>query len=375
MPSPVMQGRRTVSFDMDREGYRTYQVEYLVRSDSFDDGPAGILDASGLPAYGDSYVDNSGTVDSWATCKLDTSIKLSQERKGERGIWWDVTKTFTNKPDGKRCKALQIDNPLNVTPEVSMSFVRYTEEATADKDGNPIVNSAYEQIRGQNNEWDMCRAQVKVVQNVSDPQLDALLQMVDTVNSVTLWPTTLLPGTGSYAHNGFPPRTVKLSEAPVEWLYTEDCSPYYRRTLTFDIRYRAKVGITTVFGVGSGTSLTEQLVKDVEYDTFDRYVADEGTKALRGTWNYITNTYTVDATADPTKPQDFKRMVDKRGNPMRVMLDGHGHPADTVLLPASGTAAGTVHPIGKILIQYYGQSDFTLLSKFPVSLIPVVLGP
>ncbi len=372
--SIVVLGRRTVDFNRDREGYRTYKVTYLVETDSLNVGPIDVMDATGMPEYGDSYVDNNGTVDPWCTCRLDAEVKLHQEREGERGYHWSVTLTFTNKPDGKRCKAAQVDNPLDVPPEVSMSFVRYTEEATADKDGNPITNSAFEQIRGQNNEWDMCRAQVKIVQNVYDPQLDALLQMVDTVNSGTLWPTTLAPGTGSYAHNGFPPRTVKLSEAPVEWLYTEDCAPYYRRTLVFDIRYRAKVGITTTFStVGTGTGLQELLVKDTEFDTFDKEVMDEGSKALKGHWDYVTDTYVVDAGADPTNPLHFTRMKDKKYENMRCPLNGHGVPANAKVQVGTGSVG--VYPIGKILVQYYGESDFTLLKKFPLSLIPVILGP
>ena len=375
----------------DREGNRTYKVRYLVSRADPDDGPAAVLSTAGLPAFGAAYNDEKGdgALEAWAFCTFESEVARHGVPDGEVGYWWTVDKTFTTvsprgrdlsqmasapgaaaHPPGKGDPTDQQANP----PQISISFVRYTEEAVTDYLDRPITNSAHELIRGQKNEWDMNRVQIKIKQAVTIDalQLPTLCQMVDTVNSLTLW--------------GFPPRTIKLSEAPVEWRWHSNGQPYFDRTLTFDVRYRARQNVTSVLTpTGTGTSTTEELAQDEYYETWDRYVADEGTKVLNGHWGLpgtpTAGRWVLDningSAPDPTNPNHFKRFVDRNGNTARVLLDGGGLPADTIVVIGTGSGGvpteTTLAPVGRRLIKFYGQSDFSKIPHLPTSLVPLVI--
>ena len=78
---------------------------------------------------------------------------------------------------------------------------------------------------------------------------------------------------------------------------------------------------------GTGTSTTEELVQDEYYETWDRYVADEGTKVLNGHWGLpgtpIAGRWVLDdingSAPDPTNPNHFKRFVDRNGIGSRLV--------------------------------------------------------
>jgi hypothetical protein len=126
---------------------------------------------------------------------------------------------------------------------------------------------------------------------VAELQWDAVTGMVDTLNDAELW--------------GFPARCVKLSEASFEERWHGACEKYFTWNFTFDLRR----------------------------ETFDRYIADEGTKALNGHWDTSTGNWTLDdingAAPDRFNPSHFEKVQDKKGNYMRVVLDGAGQPVDS----------------------------------------------
>ncbi len=389
MPNQV-KGVRTLSMSTDREGNRTYKVRYLVQRTDPDDGPAVVVCTSGLPAFGALYTDGKSDADVWAFCTFESEVARHGVPDGEVGHWWSVDKTFTTvSPRGRDLSQMVAANPGNAAhppgkgdptgqqsnpPQISVSFVRYTEEAVTDYLDRPILNSAHEFIRGQKNEWDMSRVQIKIQQAVemTETELCTLCQMVDTVNAVTLW--------------GFPPRTLKLTEAPLTWRYHSNGQLYFDRVLTFDVRYRARQNITSVLSpTGTGTGMQEELVQDEYYETWDRYVVDEGTKILKGHWgpkgSALENTWILDTVnggaPDPENPHHFQRFQDRQGNTGRVLLDGGGLPADTVVVTATGSGGvpdeTTLAPVGRRLIKFYGQSDFADIPHIPSSLVPVVV--
>jgi hypothetical protein len=159
-----------------------------------------------------------------------------------------------------------------------------------------VTNSAHEQLRGSQVEFDKGRLQIKIKQNVADLQLPMLRAMYDTVNAFPLW--------------GMPPRCVKLSDAPWEKKYYGQCYAYYQRTLTFDVRR----------------------------ETFDKDLLDEGTKVLKGHWNK-TGGWVLDlidpdnpnSLPDPNDPTHFIKATDTKGNAMKVVLNGQGLPAETTV--------------------------------------------
>ncbi len=289
MATVLVDGARTWEMTRDEKGHRTYKVKYLVEGLKTD-GPANAIQTPGLPTYGTPWIIDDD-VDLWAFCKFNATVKPVLEK--EPNLYWEVEFTFSTMPDVQACKSSQVEDPLLEPIKVSGSFVRYQEEAYFDRFGDAVVNSAHEQIRGAQVEFDANRPQVKIEQNVPILQYALLAQMSETVNAFTLW--------------GLPPRTIKLSSISWERKYYAICSVYYTRSLEFDVRY----------------------------DGFDRDTLDEGTKVLNGHWDENTGNWVLDDIGgdppDEANPEHFIRFQDRLGNYCRVILNGHGLPAGTIL--------------------------------------------
>lgn len=239
------------SMTRDEDGQRDYTVVFRVTSDEVI-GPALALQASDLPQEGDtwSFPEANGESDEWAWCRYNTKVTPVLS-KHEPTKDWDLEFLFSTKPV-KRCQDTQIEDPLLIPPKISGSFVRYTEEAAYDRFGYPILNSAFEMMRGPKVEFDGNRPQVKIEMNVAQLNLALVQAMVDKLNAYPLW--------------GLPRRCIKLSAAPWERKFYGTCNVYFTYTLEFDIRY----------------------------DTFDRVLLDEGTKVLNGHWDRATGNWALD---------------------------------------------------------------------------------
>lgn len=321
---------RSWSLNRDNEGYRTYNLVSLVVDNQAGSlpGPKTILDTSGLPLIGATW--NYGTdSDPWAFCLPDARVTVHEQGEDGRPTAYRVEQKFSTRPHN-RCQDTKVENPLLEPPEVSGSFVKYVQEVTEDKDGERILTSGHELIKGPQIEFDFNRPTVRISQNVANLELDKFSEMVDTVNDATLW--------------GLGARKIKLSNAPWERNYYGRCFIYYTRTFEFDI----------------------------DFNTFDRTVLDEGTKCIDGQWkNFGTDAnpswrYEAAKNTDPTNPGDFVQFIDKTGNPARVILDGGGFPLDGTIQGAD-TGTGTPATAGSIDVKYYSESNFLSLG------IPTVL--
>ena len=302
MTCRLIPGQREWSMDRGEDGHRTYTITHEVETD-VGDGPFNVLNFTpGLPLEGDEW-NFDGDRDPWAYCMPTAKVaKNPAVAEGHPVTHYLVTQTFTTKPPDvtkQRCSEIKVEDPLLEPPKVSGTFNKYTEEATKDRFGNPILSSSHEMLRGPQNEWDANRLTVKIEQNVATPLQGYELPgaMLDTVNDAPLW--------------GLARRCVKLSAAPWERVFYGRCNVYYKRTLEFEIRI----------------------------DTFDRDLLDEGSKLLHGHWDPVgSGAWVLDdingSPPDPKNPTHFDRAQDKNGNIMRVVLDGAGKPAETA------TAAG-----------------------------------
>lgn len=285
----TLRGPRVWECTRDLDSHREYTLTSFVETDDPLDGPSTVLQTPGLPQYGDAYAIGND-YDAWAFCTW--SMKIRQLVKGEPNTTWEVEQTFSTKyPDLKSCKESQIEDPLLEPMKVSGSFAKFTEEAAFDLFGKRITNSAFEQIRGPQVEFDANRPSVKIEQNVASLDLDLVSSLVDTVNGDVLW--------------GLPARTIKLSNVSWERKYHGLCHVYYTRTLEFEINYK----------------------------TWDKVLADEGTKALNGKWDEATGAWVLvplDSagliTPDPNNPGHFSKYIDRQGNHIRGLLDGAGKP-------------------------------------------------
>lgn len=304
MATRLREGQREWSMRRDSAGEKTYKIKFIVEGEATD-GPATALATAGLPLPGSSW-NFDGDSDEWATCLWDADVKPLAT--GEPNTLFEVEFTFSTKaptgPGGtKNCKETEVNDPLLEPMKVSGSFTKNKEEAIEDRFGRKITNSAHEQIRGPQVEFDSGRHRVKIEQNVADLQLDLCEAMVEAVNDSSLW--------------GNPSRTVKLSSFTWDKKFYGQCHAYYTRSFEFEI----------------------------EPGGWDRDILDEGTKVLNGHWEKTglgtgLSNWVLDAipsydagggdNPDRTNPQHFIRFKDRKGENCRVILDGAGEPADSV---------------------------------------------
>ena len=299
-------GRHSYSGRRDADGAREYKVTYLVRTNLFD-GPVVASNCPGLPGPGDIW-EQDNDVDLWAYYRPDTEVKMHEEKPGEHSRMWLVTCTFTTR-NRERCQDTEVENPILEPQKVSGSFLKNKEQATTDRWGRPLLNSAFEQLTGPQVEFDDNTPAIRIEQNVLDLELPLIISMRNSTNETPMW--------------GLPPGTVKLSNFSFQRKYYGVCFPYYTRTFDFEVKYEG----------------------------WHRVVLDEGTKALSGKWNPTTGAWdriavrsangvtpVLNPTADgvliptrprnpnPANPQHFIRFRDKQGELAKVILDGQGSP-------------------------------------------------
>lgn len=308
-----LRGRTDWQLSRDSEGHRTYKLTLYVESDDPLDGPAQVLgNTPFLPEYGD-YWAFGNDIDAWAWCRWDAEV--TQRVTNEPAYWWDCVLTFSTKPseegETKSCKEAQIDDPILQPPKINGGFVKNKEEATHDRFGKPILNSAHEHFRGPQVEFDNSRFMVKVEQNVTLLELELCNSMKDAVNDAPLW--------------GLPARCIKLTNFTWDRKFFGTCSVYYTRIFEFESNMKPDP---------QDPEATEPTVS-----AWDKDLLDEGTKVLKGHWKNNQDDddapmwvleHIDGADPDPGNPAHFIRFKDRHGENARVILNGAGLPAGAV---------------------------------------------
>lgn len=302
----VVGGPKSWEMSRNEDGDRTYKVTYRVQMDDTLEGPFTALTALGLPNFGDYWIID-GEADLWAWCRWEVDVK--PVLTDEPNLFFDCTYTFSTKPpdeNSRACKDVDVTDPLLEPPKINGSYVVYSEEATADRFGNPIINSAFERLRGPQIEFDANRLQVKIEMNVANLDLAGLGSMLNTVNDAPLW--------------NYPPRCVKFSECEFERRYYGQCYYYFTLHMTFDCRM----------------------------DSFDRDLLDESTKVLNGHWDGVSGAWVLDNInghpPDATNPQHFIRWKDKQGENMKGILNGRGLPAGVQIGTSTSSSIYFINP-------------------------------
>lgn len=281
--------------------HREYKITFRVKvphTETFDGngmvltrivhGPGCALEADGLPQFGDMWSQGDDN-DGGAWCRPD--IEIEPQITVEPCELFLLKYTYSSKPL-PNCVPGIVEDVLLTPPKIRTSSQKQKQEAAVDRWRQPLLYSSHEQIRGAQAEFDNSIFVVSIEQVA--PAIDPELEIAqDTLNDAPLW--------------GFPKRCVKLSRVSQTCLFTGVCVSYVLQSLEFECRR----------------------------DTWDRWVLDEGTKAIQGNWSYNgalqKYVYAVREGADPSNPSDFERFVDYRGNPARVVLDGQGFPADVAV--------------------------------------------
>lgn len=295
MATTLLSGQRTWSLVIDENGHYEYSIKHLVKA-AYTDGPTNVINTAGLPQPGSSWSFDSD-VNPNAYCRPNARVNIHTENEGEKSRYWIVEQTFSTKPLN-RCGDNPVTDPLLEPQKVSGSSVKYTEEATEDRFGLPIKNSAHEQMRGPQVEFDHNRDSITIEQNVASLDYAVFSVMRDTLNDDTLW--------------GFPPRCIKLSSVSWEKKYYGECAVYYVRKFTFDI------SIKTDPDTGEPIS------------GFDRDLLDEAGSVLKGHWSSVTGEWELDDIGgeppDPGNPSHFITAKDRHGENKRFILNGAGIP-------------------------------------------------
>ncbi len=310
---------------------RTYTITWEVECE-IGDGPARVLQTPGLPRVGTQWLID-GDVDIWAWCTPEMTAKPKID--GEPTDIWLVDQTFTTKPIVRSlacCKDDKIDDPLLEPMKISWESIDDKEEATRDRFGNPIINSAWEQLRGPPVEFHRSRTKYIIEQNVPLLQQELWEPMKNTVNDAPMW--------------GLPRRSIRLARVGAERKFYGLCYKYFTRKFEFE----TMAGTHPVHG---------KVVSE-----FDRDILDEGTKCLDGDWttggNYVVKKI-AGVDANPLNPSHFKKFKDRQGSNTHVILDGRGKPY--IPDPPTITSSGITLP------QFYTVSGFTgALAKWNVTL-------
>jgi hypothetical protein len=275
---------RNWSCKSDEYGYRDYSIVFEVISDDPADGPQTVLNCPGLPTVGSTWLfGNDDDIYVYAKLVQEATPRV----KDEACLIWDVSFSYSSRPDLQKCETLQFTDPLLQCPKISGHSTKRTIEATLDIGNHPIVNSAFEQIRGPNNEWDNARTGVRVELNTNSTGVLQAIQFLDYVNIAPLW--------------GYDARCIKLSTVTWEKKYYGACSVYFSLIMEFDIA-NFEPGLSPLTPSPNG----------IPPGSWDRLVQDEGTKVLNGHYNRETGTYQllpVGGIPNPTNSPELTAVI------------------------------------------------------------------
>lgn len=279
----------TWSSQGDDKGHRDYQIQFKIKADG-QDGPYNVRNTEGLPLPGAPW-DFREDYDPAAKCKQRYSLTPVQRLHEETDLWL-IDFFFSTRPDD-RCQDEPFQDPLTEPQKLSGSWTKYKEEAVVDRFGESLRYSSHERIKGPQIEFDSGLPTVRIEQNVKDLELDLVSQLMHTVNVDVMW--------------DLPPRCVKLSGFSWSQHFQGDCDPYFTRVFEFEINP----------------------------NTFDRDLTDEGTKVLYGRWERpgVYRILCVNGDVpDHKNPSHFIPFKSPDGTPGRVILNGKGLPAGACIV-------------------------------------------
>lgn len=305
----ILRGRLDWGLQRTPENGREYGITWLLRTTNPDDGPSTVMLCPDLPQVGDIWEFGTES-DPWAFCRPDWTIDCIG--KGEPGIYWTVSQTFSTRPL-RRCQDFQFDNPLLEPPDISGTFNREMLEIIKNNDGSIPKTSSHDRITGDIMKFDNGKPTISISFNDSTLGMDKFTEFQDTVNDAPLW--------------GFEKRCVKLSNTTWKRNIYGMCTYYWTKTHEFEI--------------------------DVK--TFDREYLDIGTCCLMG-WSPGSTEPVIDPLVlDPSfgnlpkwmNRANFERYKTASGDYLdRVPLDGVGRPVIDTDEPATG------------LIYHYPEKNF-----------------
>lgn len=240
LPNIPNVGARRWSMTRDRKGYRRYEVVHRVQVDRDVHGPLSVIELTpGLPEPGSRWYEPD-IEDTWAF--FTQELKVDPVGRESNNNFYDVTQYATNDPTDECAEELK-DDPLSINDRIRVESINYQREQIFDANGDAIINSAWEQYRGPQVEFDDNRIQVVIEQNAGNLELDLIDSLMHHVNDQVMW--------------GFAIGTIRLTSFSADPKYHTNCDKYWLRRFTFE----------------------------VDTNTHVRTLLDEGTKVLHGRWD------------------------------------------------------------------------------------------
>lgn len=286
-------GPTTWSLERDpKDGYTVATVEFKVTVTDVNDGPNVVLTADGLPQPGDFWSFRGDEVNLDLRFTAGVSVKPMATFRDEPITNYLVTFTATDKPANVCNRDVLIADPLLEPPTVNFESRDEPIEATEDRNGFPITNSAWEPLRGEQVKFHDERSAFTVQVNLATVDRAFVEGMLNCLNDQPIW--------------GYAAETVRFDKVNFTQKFHGSCECYHFAQMTFVWRR----------------------------DGWERDVLDEASKVLRGEWK-PDGSYEValidGKPASPTNPRHFDKATDRRGNPVRLILNGAGVPSDVVV--------------------------------------------
>lgn len=125
--------------------HRTYSSTFRLFTNDVNDGASTVMIYSGLPKLGDPYLWGN-SFDYGARMNALPVVRLEREDQSARKVWI-ATCTYTTM--GRSQEEQPPDDPLSHPWKVSGDADEWTEEAQEDIYGTPLMNSAFQQLRGK----------------------------------------------------------------------------------------------------------------------------------------------------------------------------------------------------------------------------------
>lgn len=326
----------------DADGHRTYRLHVQTQGTLLD-GPASHMQTPGLPVPGAVWAyDNDYDPSAWYTgertvrgigkppCEFFQHVYTYTTRRDRKGAGsgGGGGKNKDDRGARKKCADVRIEDPLAEPPRIDWAGTREQREMTEDRFGNRLRTTSFEQLSGPLVTFDESGERVTIEQNLIDPQLDLVRQMVDTLNEATLW--------------RLPARCWKLSDRSFSRKLYGACGFYYVRTLVFEAKIRYDW-------------VTEGYVGG-----WDRRVPEISSTALNGKWweatpgsgrVWVIELFKSGVTPDANNPNHYIPIPNPRGGGyiQRILSKN----------PASPGVPALNEDDEKIIdVEYYGESDF-----------------
>ena len=216
-------------------GHRTYTSVARVFTDDPNDGASTVMISPLLPQIGEPYLWRN-SFDYGARVNSLPVVRLEREDGSARKIWL-ATITYTTQ--GRQLEERPPDDPLSHPWKVSGDADEWVEEAERDVNGVPLMNSAFQQLRGK--QVERFRTRRKWILSKNFPNVNQVL--IDYIEGSINRSTVYLLGAV------YPPGTL------------------YMRRITFTREW---------FGYGI-PYFPHTFLIDVNPDGFNRKIVDKGT--------------------------------------------------------------------------------------------------